>query len=113
MQIKDFFPRKKPSENMSVPRPGVSVLFRFRPGFPGGGVVEAFTGVGAAALELLSLLLTDVVPAAAAAAAAAAWILKLLTRSCGGSRQSIGSDLISTYYEKAQVRKIQGDPSRF
>ena len=95
---------------MSVPRPGVSVLFRFRPGFPGGGVVEAFTGVGAAALELLSLLLTDVVPAAAAAAA---WILKLLTRSCGGSRQSIGSDLISTYYEKAQVRKIQGDPSRF
>ena len=112
MQIKDFFPRKKPSENMSVPRPGVSVLFRFRPGFPGGGVVEAFTGVGAAALELLSLLLTDVVPAAAAAAAAA-WILKLLTRSCGGSRQSIGSDLISTYYEKAQVRKIQGDPSRF
>ena len=71
---------------MSVSRPGVSVLFRFRPGFPGGGVVEAFTVVGVAALELLSLLLTDVVPAAAAAAAA--WILKLLTRSCGGSRQS-------------------------
>ena len=92
---------------MSVSRPGVSVLFRFRPGFPGGGVVEAFTGVGA--LELLSLLLTDVVPAAAAAAA---WILKLLTRSCGGSRQSIGSDLISTY-EKAQGRKFQGDPSSF
>ena len=93
MQIKDL--AKKPSENLSVSRPGVSVLFRFRPGFPGGGVVEAFTGEGAAALELLSLLLTDVVPAAAAAAAA--WILKLLTRSCGGSRQSIGSDLISTY----------------